>query len=111
LPIANVNAVATTLCEGEDIMLTAANSPGASYAWSGPNGFTSTNQIPTISSATTLHSGWYTLTTTLSSCSAVDSIEINVNTAPIAYANALETTLCGGEDINLTAANSLGATY
>src|SRR5699024_4120055 len=38
------------VCIGEDINLTAGG--GTSYSWTGPNGFTSTSQNPTITGAT-----------------------------------------------------------
>ncbi|MBA2746007.1 MAG: hypothetical protein H0U44_07280, partial [Flavisolibacter sp.] len=39
-------------CVGGTISLTATSIAGATYTWSGPNGFTSTSQNPTISNAT-----------------------------------------------------------
>ena len=50
------------LCIGGTILLTATG--GNSYSWSGPNGFTSTDQNPTIANATTGMSGTYTVTVT-----------------------------------------------
>ncbi|MCZ8357569.1 MAG: fibronectin type III domain-containing protein, partial [Microcystis sp. LE19-388.1G] len=51
-----------------------------SYAWTGPNGFTSTDQNPTIASATTAASGTYTVTVTntTTGCSIVGNRTINV---------------------------------
>ena len=45
-------------CVGGTINLTA--SGGTNYSWTGPNGFTSTDQNPIISNATALNSGQYT---------------------------------------------------
>src|SRR5438552_9420634 len=38
---------------------------GASYSWTGPNGFTSALQNPTIANSTTANSGTYSVTATV----------------------------------------------
>ncbi|MBZ0243382.1 MAG: hypothetical protein K8F24_09230, partial [Bacteroidales bacterium] len=40
------------ICVGETLQLYADNVPGASYAWTGPNGFTSNQQNPVINNVT-----------------------------------------------------------
>ena len=50
-------STASSICPGSDIKLSA--SGGTSYSWTGPNGFLSTDQNPTIPNATTAHSGTY----------------------------------------------------
>ena len=50
-------SAAPSTCPGNDIKLSA--SGGTNYSWTGPNGFSSTQQNPTILSATTAHSGTY----------------------------------------------------
>ncbi len=50
------------ICEGNILNLTS-DITGATYSWTGPNGYTATSQNPTIStSATTAMSGTYSLT-------------------------------------------------
>ena len=51
-------------CEGETIQLTATGALGASYSWSGPNGFSSSQQNPVISNCTMAMAGTYTCTIT-----------------------------------------------
>jgi gliding motility-associated-like protein len=46
-----------SVCEGSEVSLVA--SPGVSYTWSGPNGFTSTQQNPVISNVSSSTSGVY----------------------------------------------------
>ena len=41
---------------------------GATYAWTGPNGFTSAAQNPTIPNATTAATGNYSVTVTVNGC-------------------------------------------
>ncbi len=58
------------MCPGGTIQLSAVgNPPGGSYAWTGPNGFTSSQQNPVIANATASNAGTYDVTYTLgSSC-------------------------------------------
>src|SRR5699024_3960955 len=75
-PEANASAIETVLCEGEDIELQAATEGNATYSWTGPDGFTSNEQNPTISNPTEDNSGTYSLTVERNGCSSTDEIEI-----------------------------------
>ncbi len=81
-----VNATAGSLqanvAVGSTIQLTA--SGGGTYAWTGPNGFTSNLQNPVIPGATILASGNYTVVVTNNGCSASASTLVTV--APLAKA-------------------------
>ena len=66
-------------CPGETISLFA--SDGSSYSWTGPNGFASTLQNPTIPNASSLHVGTYTVTVTaIGGCSAQASTIVGLDT-------------------------------
>ncbi|MFY7885368.1 MAG: hypothetical protein ACOVOV_11070, partial [Dolichospermum sp.] len=53
-----------------------------SYAWTGPSGFTSTQQNPTRTPSTTAMSGSYCVTATLNGCTSTQScISVTVNAA------------------------------
>ncbi|CCH54677.1 hypothetical protein BN8_03873 [Fibrisoma limi BUZ 3] len=54
----------TALGDTLRLFATASSVGGTSYAWSGPNGFTSNQQNPVIPSSTTAHNGTYTVTLT-----------------------------------------------
>ncbi len=59
----NSTTIATSnspVCIGNTLELKA--SGGTNYSWTGPNGFTSTDQNPTITNATAINSGDYTCT-------------------------------------------------
>jgi len=72
------------VCQGDTIFLTTAT-VAAAYNWIGPNGFNSSQQNPIIFPAKPTHDGLYTLTIfDSSSCSALDSFKITVNSLPIA---------------------------
>jgi PKD domain len=66
-------------CVGSNISLTCNTLAGATYNWTGPNGFTSNLQNPTLSSATVLMSGTYSVTVTLGICTSLpSSLVVNV---------------------------------
>jgi PKD repeat protein len=68
-----------------------------SYNWTGPNGFTSTLQNPTILNATTAMAGTYTLTVTNSNgCTDDDTINVNVEEVPPVQCNLTISTTAGG---------------
>jgi hypothetical protein len=83
--------------------LTATEVVGASYAWTGPDGFTSSDQNPTIASATTAATGTYSVTATISGCpSAAGTTTATVNPA------AATSAISGSGTV---AINQLGQTY
>ena len=112
-PTATASATATDICEGDDIELAATAVGGATYSWSGPNGFSSTDQNPTIPNTTSADGGTYSLVVTQGGCSSTNIAEvtINVNTTPTATAGATDTEICEGSDIELNANTIGGATY
>ena len=68
------------VCLGESINLNAATVLGATYQWSGPNGYTSSTQNPVILLATTLDAGTYSLTVTNTGCiSTPDTVIVIVD--------------------------------
>lgn len=111
-PTTNVNVVDDEICEGEDIQLQDNSfSQAFDYAWTGPNGFTSTIKNPTISSATPAASGTYTLNISNGNCVSTGSVDVIVNPNPIADASAVSTAVCEGADIELLAGTVSGASY
>jgi hypothetical protein len=77
------------VCEGNNLQLTTSAVTGATYTWSGPNGFTSTQQTPVISNVTASDSGVYSVTITTNGCSSAagtTTVIINpTDSAAIAY--------------------------
>lgn len=81
-----------------ELNLTASSSPGATYSWTGPAAFTSTQQNPTITNATPGNSGTYTVIASLGNCHAAPvSLQAIVNPKPYlgAYASPNDT-VCEG---------------
>jgi hypothetical protein len=58
------------VCAGGSLQLSASGVSGATYSWTGPNGFASSAQNPVISGATTAASGTYTVTYAASGCAS-----------------------------------------
>lgn len=66
------------VCSTNTLYLAAPAISGATYNWSGPNGYTSTTREVFIHNATSANNGQYKVTITIDGCSYVDSIQ-NIN--------------------------------
>jgi hypothetical protein len=85
-PVAGNNG---PICVGQTLQLSASTVSGASYSWSGPNAFTSSQQNPSIPSATLAAAGSYSVTATVNACaSAAGMTTVAVNSAPSAVISA-----------------------
>lgn len=93
------------VCEGETFSLSASSPlPGVAFSWSGPNGFTSTQQTITFPEATPAQSGIYTVTATSPTfCSSTASKIITVNPLPDVEAgvNPASGAVCEGTSFTL----------
>lgn len=89
------------ICSGNTLNLTSTAS-GLTYAWTGPNGFTSSAQNPSISNAPATANGTYTLVVTnASGCAYTTTTNATVNTTPVATASS-NSPACVGQTLNLT---------
>lgn len=100
MPVVEVDALVNELCEGGAIELTSTvlnEGADPTYSWEGPNGFTSSDQNPTIPNSTVDADGTYTLTVTGDGgCeSTVASVEITVNPTPEAPTAENNQEFCG----------------
>lgn len=100
-PIVSVSAI-SPICAGQTLQLICAHT-GNYIAWSGPNGFTSNQQNPVIPNASSANAGWYVATTWSGSCSAKDSVWVQINSSPTINISASSLTVCGGQSVTLTA--------
>jgi sarcosine oxidase gamma subunit len=75
------------VCEGETIFFYGGPDGMATYAWTGPGGWTSSRQNPTRG-ATAATAGKYTLTVTLAGCTDYESINVKVYARPTAAASS-----------------------
>ncbi|MBI1225950.1 MAG: HYR domain-containing protein, partial [Bacteroidetes bacterium] len=107
-PTATITA-ANAVCQGNNISLSeTGGSPGVTWAWSGPNGFSSTLQNPTITNASPLNAGQYSVAVSNGSgCSATASATVAVNSLPTANAGA-DVSICAGSTAQLQATGGTG---
>ena len=102
------------LCAGLTLQLTANTVAGASYSWTGPNGFTSTLQNPTITNVTTAATGAYKciVIATANSCPSYPSTtNVVVTGTPAAPTAGSNSPICAGQTLNLSASGLGGATF
>ncbi len=101
------------ICEGATLNLMAGNVPNATYAWTGPNGFASSSQNPSIENATTAASGEYSVAVTVDGCtSAATATTVTVNAIPAAPTDiqADPPAICLGQSSTLSASVDTGET-
>ena len=89
IPVAVISSN-SPVCAGSSIDLLAQTVAGATYNWTGPNGFSSTSQNPSIPSALPVDSGTYSLVISNNGCVSATSNQI------IAVNN------CGGADLSIS---------
>lgn len=77
------------VCVGATLNLTASTVSGASYSWTGPNGFTSTLQNPTITNVVLGSAGTYSVTVTVNGCTS-DAGTTSVNVSPLVHTNLIQ---------------------
>ncbi len=78
-------ALGADVCQGDSISLSTAAVAGATYSWTGPNGFASAQQNPVIANADASMSGTYSviIETTANCPSLPGSVAIVVNPLPL----------------------------
>ncbi|MFN8358113.1 MAG: T9SS type A sorting domain-containing protein [Spirosomataceae bacterium] len=97
------------LCVGSSLNLSAP-SGGSSYSWTGPNGFSSTQQNPVVSKVQVTANGIYTVKRTLfiATCTATVSVVINAKPVVSALSNS---PVCAGASIGLSATGGTSYTW
>ena len=91
-------------CVGETINLSANGQAGATYSWTGPGGFTSTQQNPTRPNCTMQMAGIYTCTITVGS--QTNSATTEVVVIPQPTANFTYTSVCRGTPTQFTSTST-----
>jgi gliding motility-associated-like protein len=108
-PIPITTAVSNSpVCQANSLLLNA--SGGATYQWSGPNGFTATGSAVTISNVQPGQAGrYYVEVTSAAGCTSSDSVDVIVNIKPAANVSFSSVAICGGDAVQLE--SSGGGTY
>jgi len=96
---------------GNTINLTASSIAGYAYSWTGPNGFTSNLQNPSILNATALDGGTYTVTATPTNnigCPVEASTTVLILPCNISVTATSNSSVIIGDTLNLTSVPSGG---
>jgi gliding motility-associated-like protein len=111
-PIPSIPVISTNspVCTGNTLQLGTPFISGVTYNWTGPNGFTSILQNPSVNNPGVLNSGLYTLTVT-GCTSASNSTVVTVNPSPPAPSASNNGALCVGQTLQLTSGTIAGAAY
>lgn len=106
-PVISSNA---PICVGLTLQLYGNNdSPGGTYSWSGPNGFSANEQNPSIPYATAAAQGVYTLSYTRFNCTSTATADITLQPViKLTDVSATKYQIPFGDSVQLNAA---GATY
>ncbi|MES2566771.1 MAG: lectin-like protein [Bacteroidota bacterium] len=106
---ANITAP-SLVCFGSNVSLTSVTN-GGTYSWTGPSGFTSNIQSPTINNWTAGNNGVYTLIINYGGGCATAPATVNITgvAAPVInLAVAPSLTICAGQTVTLTASGGSG---
>src|SRR6185369_9481430 len=111
LPVANAGADKALNCTNTSVILNGSSTtPGVTYSWIGPGGFTSASPIPSVSAP-----GTYTLTVLnpANGCSSSDQVAVTQNIAPpVANAGADKPLNCANSSVTLAGSSTTpGVTY
>lgn len=113
-PAPTANATANSICAGQTINLNASSTfTSPTYNWSGPNGFSSTSQNPSITNATPIMSGVYAVyVTSTAGCSGpATNVSVTVNPLPTPNATTSQTLYCAGSTITLFSSAATSYTW
>jgi gliding motility-associated-like protein len=98
------------VCEGSTIALTVAFTPGATYSWTGPNGFTASSANASVPNATSVEAGTYSLTITVNGCTSNAGTElVVVDPTPVVSAGSSQTVCANNAVVALGATSTTGS--
>lgn len=101
------------VCAGQTLNLFASNVAGATYSWTGPNGFTSNAQNPVINNVTAAGAGTYSVTAATATCgtSPASNINVVINALTVTPVASNAGPVCEGSGTSLSVTTINGATY
>lgn len=119
IPAAPVASYNGPVCEGTVLQLATDFVPGASYFWTGPNNFNSTNQNPLVFPADQTDAGTYFVSIVVNGCPSASSapLLVQVNDAPTAVLAENNGPICLDDpnatlQLSVSSASAIpGATY
>lgn len=109
-----VTDTAIKVCAGQTIQFNSSGTTGGVYKWTGPGGFTSTQQSPSIPNAAAAHAGLYQVYLINGSCTT-STKNINVTVRPLPSSTVTitrDTSFCPGDSVIFTGpASPAGSVY
>lgn len=94
----------TSVCKDEPLQLAAQALSGATFSWTGPNGFSSNQPIIYLNAVNAKDTGWYRVSMTYQTCvTLTDSVHLGLNSTTFPATGFLgkDTTLCLGDSLRL----------
>jgi hypothetical protein len=111
-PVVAAGVMSNPVCEGGNLEFSASFIPGASYLWTGPQGFVSTSQNPVIENLKIEQAGAYVVTVVSGRCtSQAQTVVANVQRTPGPLSITNPGPVCEGDRVTLSATFFEGATY
>ncbi len=105
----------TPVCAGQSLNLSTPTVAGATYQWTGPNGFTSTTQNPVRASSTNAFAGEYSLQVKITSTGCTSNVSTKIveiaDITDFAISSNLAGMLCEGNSVTLSVNNLPNHTY
>jgi trimeric autotransporter adhesin len=100
------------VCEGTPFTLSGTSDIGNEFYWTGPNGFTSTDQNPIVTYPLLADQGTYMFKAILNGCtSLVSNTSVSLNPMPLFnILSASPSTICAGQTVTLNALSTTGQT-
>lgn len=106
LPVPTISS--NTPCVGQTLNLTGGG--GGTYSWTGPNGFSSATQNPSIANVTAAAAGTYSLVVTVGTCSNIVTKAVTINALPTPTAGS-NSPVCVGTSINFSGSSASSYTW
>ncbi len=100
-PLTPVLSSNSPACEGDNLTLYT-SSVGGTYFWSGPSGFSSTEQNPVIQNVSVNDAGTYSMLFDNGCQSPVAAINISINKNPTLTSISSNAPVCEGDELQLT---------
>ncbi|MDG1333387.1 MAG: gliding motility-associated C-terminal domain-containing protein [Crocinitomicaceae bacterium] len=108
-PAPTISVSTSSPCLGASSQLVASSVPGATFSWTGPNSFASSNSTIDLTNVTQLEAGTYCVAATVAGCTGPASCEtITIPADPNVDISALgdDSTICQTQDFELTASGA-----
>lgn len=101
-PTPTITLSKSEICEGESVKLSANAESGVAYSWKGPNGWSSTEASPSLSSLTKASAGEYSLVVSKNNCnSGAGTATLIVNKDPEVSFSKDFSDVCIGTEVKL----------